>query len=144
MLECQPIKYIDKRIANRPMTTAKPFSPFLANHTDDHFGASCLTVSDDLHGLAKNIRIEGPAQSTVTCDHGHLDGPDRTLLEQRVGISIHASTQIGDHTAHPHSIGTICENALLSTPELRRRHHFHGFGDLLRIFDRADFTAKAL
>jgi hypothetical protein len=61
-----------------------------------------------------------------------------------VGISIHASTQIGDHTAHPHSIGTICENALLSTPELRRRHHFHGFGDLLRIFDRADFTAKAL
>ena len=32
-------------------------------------------------------------------------------------------------------------NALLSTPELRSRHHFHGFGDLLRIFDCADFTA---
>ena len=58
--------------------------------------------------------------------------------------SIRPATQIGDRLAHPQSIRTKRQNALLRTLQLRRRHHFHGFRDFLGFLNGIDLPFNGL
>ncbi len=50
--------------------------------------------------------------------------------------------QLPEHFHHFVGEGTRGHNAILRTLELRRRDHFHGLGDLLRILNRLDASSN--
>ena len=62
----------------------------------------------------------------------------------RVGRPIDALTQIAQHPSHLVRIGPGREDPVLRTLELRRGHHFHGLGNLLRIFEGRNLAAQTL
>ena len=67
MFKAQSLKNIDEGIVDRPVTASKKVAPFFTDHSNAHFCTPRLAFLDNLEGLAKNVGIEGAAQSTVAC-----------------------------------------------------------------------------
>jgi hypothetical protein len=61
-----------------------------------------------------------------------------------MGRTIHALTEIAEHPTHFMSVGPRSQNTVLRTLQLRGRDHFHGLGDLLRIFEGGNFPPERL
>jgi len=61
-----------------------------------------------------------------------------------VGLPVRAAGQAAEHHRHLLRVGPRGENALLRALELRRGHHLHGLGDLLRVLDGANLAPQAL
>ena len=51
---------------------------------------------------------------------------------------------VGEHRAHALGIGPRRHRRFLRAPQLRRGHHLHGLGDLLRRLHRGDAVAESL
>ena len=66
----------------------------------------------------------------------HQRRPALAALERR--------GEIGEHRLHARGIGTGGFGRALRTPKLRRGHHLHGLGDLLRRLDGGDAVAQVL
>ena len=87
---------------------------------------------------AHDVGVEGSAKSPVAGEHQGqqpLLGPPG---EQ--GMLLHGGSdrQTRQHFFDEARIRAGVECAFLSAPQLGRRNHFHGFGDLLRVAHRAD------
>ena len=63
------------------------------------------------------------------------------LVEQWVSPRIDAPGNAVEDPEHLRGERPGLLDAILRAPELRRRDHLHGLGDLLRRFHRADATA---
>ncbi len=102
-------------------------------------------LPDELHGRFENVRVEGPRQSFVTGHHNQEDVVLLALRQQRVPrlarlgiVNFRPRHQRLQHICQHLSIGARSQRAILRTPELRRRDHLHGLGDLARIDHTAD------
>src|SRR5690554_768334 len=92
------------------------------------------------HGL-EQVDVQADTQAAVGGDHDvtdaldlALDHPQLTIL--RIGIG-----DMRDHVADLTRIGLAGLHQVLGLAHLRRRDHFHGAGDLLRVLDAPDLGA---
>ena len=73
---------------------------------------------------------------------GVLAGADH---QRRAAVAaLERGGEIGEHRLHARGVGPRRLGRRLRAPELRRGHHLHGLGDLLRRLDRGDAVAQLL
>src|SRR5262245_37322778 len=104
--------------------------------------AFALPLFDRSQRATKQIAVETAAQTAIGADDDEADGfrfafLHERMLEIRIGLA-----QVTDHRADALRIRTRRFHALLCLAHLARRHHLHGFGDLLSIFDTRDLNAN--
>ena len=82
-----------------------------------------------------HVRIKSTAQPAVRRQHHQqrLAAPARR--QQRVRTRLTRASRCSTHIRHAVRIGPRRHHAVLSPLQLCRRHHLHGVGDLLRIFN---------
>jgi hypothetical protein len=88
------------------------------------------------------IAIEGTSQATIR-SNGDNEYPTHLTLRAVFAsyLILHGAGQVAQNAVEPLGIGAHTEDIILRTAQLSRRHHFHGFGDLLRALHRYDAAA---
>ena len=96
-------------------------------------------------GLAEQRRVVSAAEAPVGGDEHEMDPRlrlDRAQQRMRLvrDLTGHASQQLGQLLG----VGTRRDRCFLRAAELRRGHHLHRLGDLLRVAHRGDALANDL
>ncbi len=90
----------------------------------------------------EQVRVERAREARVAGKEDQVDalhlahGKPRTFRSPIVGLR--GGRKIRQHFAHQIGVGTRRNDALLGAAQFRGRDHFHGLGDLLRVFHGAD------
>ncbi len=96
-------------------------------------------------GQAHDGGVEGAAQAALGgADHEQMNvvAPGSHHQRRAALASLERRRQIGQHPFHALGIGAGGFGGALRAPELRRRHHLHGLGDLLRRLHGCDAVAQ--
>ena len=128
-------------VGHRLVLEAKGARALLAHHDQVGLHALCSVRPHELLGGAHDVRVEGPAQSSVggQSDHGHA--AHLVVLREEgepFGVHLDVAGHAGDELVHAYRVGPGGLDALRRPTKSGRRHHLHGLGDLLRVLDGAD------
>jgi hypothetical protein len=97
-----------------------------------------------LNTSAQDIGIEGSTQSPVAGHNHDQHSVSRTSAKKGMHGRTDPMAHPFQHLPHPNGIRPRTEDSILRSFELGSRDHLHGLGDLLSVFDRTDFSSKAL
>ncbi len=120
--------------------------PAFASHADEgNLDTRRFFLPDELHRGVDQVDVEAAAQTAVG-SHQHQPHPGYRLglLKEGVDIRLHPASHVAQHHGEGPGIWPEPFHAQLGTPQLRRRDHVHGLGDLLGLLDRADFAFDIL
>ena len=88
------------------------------------------------------IGVESAGQALVAGHQNQQNAVLRPLRQQRVRpralVRCHRRRHVRQHLAQQRHIRPRGDHAILRAPQLGRRDHLHGLGDLLRVLHRAD------
>ena len=115
-----------------------------------HFAAT-VQRGHFMLGPTSDVGVEGAAQALVAGDHedqclagaGLAALPAARRRQQRMlHLARRHRSQVLRHLAQFQSVGARGEDLVLRAAQLRRGHHLHRLGDLLRVLHRPDAAAK--
>ena len=144
MLEGELVEDVDDFPPDFPAASSKKVATFASDDGGFDLAPFGFEFFQCGGGRAKNVRIEGPAQSTVAGDDGHDDAKLVPFLEQRMRVPIHAPAEGANCVSHLQCVRPCGKNAVLRALQLGRSDHLHRFRDLLSFFDGIDFPSDGL
>ena len=133
------------RRAQERVIGARPYASLLgkvlANVREQAHLGPLRVRRDQVRRRPMDVRVEGAAEAAVSRDDHHDDFLFGSHREERVLQLSRLRRDRRQHIREELCVGAGANHAVLGPPELRRRDHLHGLGDLLRALDRAQPAA---
>ena len=132
--------YSPRDVGVTPLEEVAALAP---NQFQLDFGLAML--GDKLLRAADHVGIESAGQAAIGRDdqqQNPLLGPPGQQFDLFVSVLLGRGLRhIRQHALDDLRVGPGRQHAILRAPQLGRRDHFHGLGDLLRVFHRANAPA---
>src|SRR5581483_10268477 len=98
-----------------------------------------ILFANEVHRRANDVRVERATKTSIGRHWNDQHVPlDVVRFEQRMSGHIDTRRNGGEHLAQRGGVRPRREHPFLRAAQLRRGHHLHGLGDLLRVLDAAD------
>ena len=98
----------------------------------------CTALLDGVVHLLDDVVVEASTQTAVRGDGYEQHALHIAFLGVDSFATVQRSAHVGEHRLELFSVRTHAGDRILSTSQLRRRHHFHGRGDLHRVLNRCN------
>ena len=97
----------------------------------DQFDIFSFFRFDNFDRSTNYVAVKRPTQSSIGGDDHNGDASGISDCQEGVAFSLGIGSQVSDDVPEFQGIGTGFYDIFLSPSQPCRRHHFHGFGDLL-------------